>query len=151
MKKLLFIATTLLISSQANAAAGCKASDLNGNYVTYQAAINHHFHTGKCEININKGLLTGHCAFDPTVSGDANYNGPVNGTATINTNCSAVMSMNFGPVESNFDIQFTPDKNSYIGKFENNFGVQGTSSGTRYSPLLSPTPAPLFPNEDERN
>lgn len=153
MKKILFIATALLISTQVNAGgpATCKAKDLNGDYVSYQAAINHHFHTGKCEINIKNGLLTGHCAFDPTVDGNPNFNGPVNGTATINTNCSAVMSMNFGPVESHFDVQFTPDKQSFIGKFDNNFGVEGTSSGTRYSPSLPATPASDDYNKDENH
>jgi hypothetical protein len=149
MKKILFIATALLISTQVNAKPGCKAKDLNGDYVSYQAAINHHFHTGKCEININSGVLTGHCAFDPSAENPVNYNGPVNGTATMNSNCSAVMTMNFGPVESVFDVQFTPNKQSYIGKFGNNFGVEGTTSGTRFSPLLPATRAPEHPHSDD--
>jgi len=143
MKKILFVASALLLSTQVHAASTpCTQANLNGNYITYQAAINHHFHTGKCEINITNGNLTGHCAFDPSAENPTNYNGPVNGTATMNTNCSAVMSMNFGPVFSNFDVQFTPDKQSFIGKFGNNFGVEGTTSGTRYSTVLPATPAP---------
>jgi hypothetical protein len=146
MKKILLIASTLLLTTQVQAAppSPCTQANLNGNYITYQAAINHHFHTGKCEIAIANGLLTGHCKFDPSAENPVNYDGPVNGTASMNTNCSAVMSMNFGPVFSDFDVQFTPDKQSFIGKFSNNFTVQGTTSGTRYSPALSPSPAPLL-------
>lgn len=143
MKKTLFVASALLLSTQVQAAppVACTQANLNGTYITYQAAINHHFHTGKCEITIASGLLTGHCAFDPSAENPTNYNGPVNGTATMNSNCSAVMSMDFGPVQSDFDVQFTPDKQSFIGKFGNNFGVEGTTSGTRYSKLLPATPA----------
>lgn len=144
MKKILLVASTLLLSTQVQAAppSPCTQANLIGTYITYQAAINHHFHTGKCEIAIiSGGTLTGHCAFDPSAENPTNYNGPVTGTATMNNNCSAVMSMDFGPVQSDFDVQFTPDKQSFIGKFINNFGVEGTTSGTRYSPLLPATPA----------
>jgi hypothetical protein len=157
MKKILLIATALLISTQVNAGPGCKAKDLNGNYVMYQAAINHHFHTGKCEVNISNGNLTGHCAFDPSAENPVNFNGPVYGTATINSNCSAVATISFDPVpnvvhiDSDFDLQFTPDKQSFIGKFINTFGVEGTTSGTRYSPLLPATPAPQHHHSDDNN
>ncbi len=149
MKKILCVASILLLSSQAHAAPGCKASDLNGNYVMYQAAINKNFHTGRCEIQILNGNATGTCAFDPLVDLTPNFNGPVSGPAVINKNCSAKLKLDFHPnpsdpaftIESNFDLQFTPDKQSFIGKFINSFNVEGTTSGTRYSPLLPNTPA----------
>lgn len=146
MKKILFVASTLLLSMQVHAAPGCKASDLNGNYVMYQAAINKNFHTGRCEVTIANNNLTGHCTFDPTVDGNPNFNGPVYGNATMNTNCSAVATISFDPnatthIDSYFDLQYTPDKQSFIGKFINTYNVEGTTSGTRYSPLLPATPA----------
>lgn len=150
MKKILFIASGLLLSTQIHAApvAGCTQASLNGNYVMYQAAINHHFHTGKCEINITNGVISGTCAFDPSAENNPNFHGAVYGSATMNTNCSADMTISFDPVpnvvhiDSDFDVQFTPDKQSFIGKFINTFGVEGTTSATRYSPLLPATPAP---------
>lgn len=141
------IACALLASTQVQAGPACTAANLNGTYVMYQAAINKNFHTGKCTIAITNGSLTGNCDFDPAVNGDHNFHGPVYGTATINTNCSATAVISFDPVpgvvhiDSNFDLQFTGDKQSFIGKFVNTFGVQGTSSGTRYSTLLPATPA----------
>ncbi len=149
MKKILFVASSLLMASQVQAAnTPCTKASLNGSYIMYQAAINHHFHTGKCEITISNGDLTGHCAFDPSAENPVNFNGPVYGSATMNTNCSAVATISFDPVpnvvhiDSDFDLQFTPDKQSFIGKFINTFGVEGTTSGTRYSPVLPATPAP---------
>jgi hypothetical protein len=144
MKKILLVASSLLLSTQVQAAprSPCTQANLNGNYISYQAAINHHFHTGKCEIEITSGVLSGHCKFDPSAENPVNYDGPVLGTATMNANCSAAMTMNFGPVASTFDVQFTPDKQSFIGKFGNNFGVEGITNGTRYSPRLPATPAP---------
>lgn len=149
MKKILFVASSLLMASQVQAAnTPCTQASLNGSYIMYQAAINHHFHTGKCEITISNGDLTGHCAFDPSAENPVNFNGPVYGSATMNTNCSAVATISFDPVpnvvhiDSDFDLQFTPDKQSFIGKFINTFGVEGTTSGTRYSPVLPATPAP---------
>jgi len=149
MKKILLVASSLLLSTQVHAAPGCKASDLNGNYVMYQAAINKNFHTGRCEIQILNGNATGTCEFDPAVDGSHNFHGPVSGPAVINTNCSATLELDFHPnpsipeftIVSNFNLQFTPDKQSFIGKFVNSFDVQGTTSGTRYSPLLPATPA----------
>jgi hypothetical protein len=58
------------------------------------------------------------------------------------------MTISFDPVpnvvhiDSDFDVQFTADKQSFIGKFVNTFGVEGTTSATRYSPILPATIAP---------
>ena len=130
----------------------CRSQDLNGDYVMYQAAVNKPElnHTGRCEVNVTNGTLTGTCAFDPNVSGNPNFQGLVYGTAVMNQNCSADMEIRFHPnpnapdftVISNFDVQFAPDKQGFIGKFSNQFGVYGLSNGTRYSAALPSTPAP---------
>ena len=105
-------------------------------------------HTGSCKINILNGVAFGNCAFTATSNGviTPGFNGPVGGTASINTNCSASLQLDFQPgnvtVSSFFDLQFSPDKQSFIGQWTNNFGLLGTTAGTRYSPLLPATPAP---------
>ena len=100
MKKTLIIAAMALIAVQSHAdekaKRGCKSEDLNGDYVMYQAAVNgtnledagYMNHTGRCEVEIDDGLLSGSCAFDPNNSGNPNFNGEVYGTAMINRNCS---------------------------------------------------------------
>jgi hypothetical protein len=147
MKKILFIATALLISTQVNAGPGCKEKDLNGKYVMYQNSVAlANLHTGRCEINILKGVVSGTCAFTATKDGviTPGFSGPAYGTAAMNTNCSAVATISFDPdlvhIDSYFDLQFTPDKQSFIGQWTNNKGLLGTSAGTR-SPRLPVTPA----------
>ncbi|WP_262965545.1 hypothetical protein [Methylobacter psychrophilus] len=150
MKKILFIATTLLVSSQAfSASTPCTQANLVGNYVMYQAAINHHNHMGRCTINIvTGGALTGNCEFGNNAANEPGYNGPVYGTASMNTNCSATANISFDPVpgivhiDSYFDLQFTPNKESFVGNFTNTFGVEGITNGTRYSTVLPATTAP---------
>lgn len=158
MKKILFVASSLLIAGQVQAGpiTPCTQANLNGSYVVYNAAVTGTTltdagslnHTGRCEVSINNGALTGTCAFDSNNSGAHNFHGPVYGTATMNTNCSAAMTMSFDPVpdvvhiDSEFDVQFLPNKEGFIGKFENNFGVYGSTSGTRFSPSLPATTAP---------
>ncbi len=147
MKKVLLAVTSLLIVSQVQAGpiTPCTKANLNGSYVMYQAAVNNpdRNHTGRCEITINNGLLSGSCAFDPAVDGQPNFNGPVYGDATMNTNCSANLTVEFDPVpevvhiKSNFELQFTPNKEGFMGKFSNNFGIYGITNGTRVSPALS--------------
>ncbi|MCX7085790.1 MAG: hypothetical protein NTY69_09675 [Methylococcales bacterium] len=149
MKKLLFIASTLLIASPAFAAiTPCTQANLVGNYVMYQAAINHHNHMGRCVINIaTGGALTGTCEFGNNSNNEPGFNGPVYGTATMNTNCSATATISFDPVpsvvhiDSYFDLQFSPNKESFVGNFTNTFGVEGITNGTRYSPKLPATTA----------
>ena len=148
MKKILFVASTLLLSTQVHAAiTPCTQANLNGSYVMYQAAINHHHHNGRCTVNIAGGSLTGNCVFGHDANGVAGFSGPVYGTATMNTNCSAIATISFdvpnGPhIDSYFDLQFTPNKESFIGSFSNIFGVEGITNGTRYSTVLPATPAP---------
>jgi hypothetical protein len=153
-KKTLLLISCALASTQLHAAPGCTQANLNGNYVMYQAAVNNPNlnHTGKCTITIISGVVSGSCAFGPNVSGNPNFSGPVyspvTANAVMNSNCSATIPISFDPVpgsvhiDSVFDVQFTADKQSFIGRFGNNFGLQGTSNGTRYSPALPSTPAP---------
>jgi len=148
--KSLLVLSSLLISTQIQAAPGCKATDLNGSYVMYQnsvAAAN--LHIGSCKITVLSGVVSGNCAFTGTSNGviTPGFNGAVTGTASINTNCSAAMQINFSPVagvtvQSFFDVQFSPDKQSLVGQWTNSFGLLGTTAGTRYSPVLPATPAP---------
>ena len=150
MKKLLFIASTLLLSSSAFAAiTPCTQANLVGNYVMYQAAINHHNHMGRCEINIaTGGALTGNCVFGHDANNDPGFSGPVYGTASMNTNCSATATISFDPVpsvvhiDSYFNLQFSPNKESFVGNFANSFGVEGITNGTRFSTVLPATTAP---------
>lgn len=157
MKTVLLVASSFFIAAQVQAGpiTPCTQANLNGSYVLYQAAVNGTNltdagalnHTGRCEVNINNGNLTGTCAFDSNNSGQPNFNGPVYGTAVMNTNCSADLNISFDPVpnvvhiDSYFDVQFLPNKEGFIGKFSNNFGVYGSSNGTRFNPLFPSTPA----------
>jgi hypothetical protein len=159
VKKIILIASGLMLSTQvyAKPPKSCTQADLNGNYVMYQnsvAAAN--LHTGRCEINIQNGQATGTCAFSVTSNGAVvpGFSGPVSGPATMNSNCSADLQLDFSPaptvvVKSFFDLQFTPDKQSYIGQWSNNFGLLGTSAGTRYSTRLPSTIAPMGQQYDD--
>ena len=152
MKRLLIAASTLLVSAQLQAVTitPCTKNDLNGNFIAYQNSVGQaNLHTGVCQFNISNGIVSGNCEFTVAPGGVVapGFSGPVSGSATINSNCSAEMTMDFNPaphvtVSSSFLMQFTPDKQSYIGSWTNNFGLLGTSAGTRYSPALPATPAP---------
>lgn len=152
-KTLLFTSLFLLAASQAQAATpitACKKADLNGNYKMFQnsvAAAN--LHIGQCEVAINNGVASGACHFTVSANGQATpaFSGPVSGVATINSNCSANIELDFNPapsvtVQSFLNIQFTPDKQSFVGSWTNSFGLIGTTGGTRYSPALPETAAP---------
>jgi hypothetical protein len=145
----LLLAASLAVSAQAQAAPGCTAANLNGSYVLYQNSVAlANLHTGRCEITVLNGVIGGSCAFTTAQNGAIvpGFAGPVSGTATMNTDCSAIALLDFSPapnvtVHSSFDLQFTPDKQSFIGQWTNNFGLLGTSAGTRFSPFLPSTPA----------
>ena len=152
MKKIALIATCLLLSTQIRADGfdGCTQADLNGEYVMYQNSVAlANLHTGKCMIKIQAGQATGTCAFNVTANGAVapGFSGAVSGSAIINSNCSVNMELDFSPaantvVKSYFDLQFSPDTQSFVGQWTNNFGLLGTSAGTRYSSRLPNTPAP---------
>lgn len=148
ISKSLLAVASFLISTQIQAAPGCTATNLNGNYAMYQNSVSKaNPHIGSCKVAILNGVLSGTCAF---TANDANggivngFNGPVTGTASINQDCSAGMQINFSPaanvnIQSFFTLQFTPDKQSFIGQWTNSFGLLGTTAGTRYVPSV-PTP-----------
>ena len=151
MKKVLFVASSLLMIGQVQAGpiTPCTKANLVGSYVMYQAAINHHNHMGRCTVDVdNTGYLSGSCEFGHDANGNPGFNGPVYGSAAINTNCSATASISFDPVpgvvhiDSTFNLQFSPDKENFVGNFTNTFGVEGITNGTRYSKALPATPAP---------
>lgn len=149
MKNVLLVASGLLMASQVQAGpiTACTAANLNGNYVMFQAAVNHHNHSGRCEISINGGVVAGNCVFGKDANNVPGFSGPVYGSAVMNTNCSADVTISFDPVpnvvhiDSYFDLQFSPNKESFVGSFSNTFQVEGITNGTRYSPLLPSNPA----------
>ncbi len=152
MKKIMLLSGLAYLAPGLAAAAvtPCMQSDMNGNYVMYQNSVAlANLHVGRCEVNVRNGVAEGSCDFTTTANGEIKqgFNGAVSGTASINVNCSASMTLDFNPapgvtVISTFNMQFSPDKQSFVGLWTNNFGLLGTSAGTRYSPLLPDTTAP---------
>jgi hypothetical protein len=150
MKKILFaiIAVSAAMQTQADDQR-CYADDIDGDFVLYQNSVAPaNPHIGTCHINISSGALTGICTFTEPGSGTVKpgFSGDVTGMATINTNCSAQMEIDFTPapgvtVQSSFDVQLSQDKQSLIGEWTNNFGLLGTSAGLRYDAKLADTPA----------
>ena len=143
MKKTLLAIAAFLFCVQAYAyPSGCpNKSVLNGDFIMYQNAVNTNQHTGRCEVHILNGVVNSQCAFS------SGFVGPVNGTATLNKNCSGTMALSFSPasgviVDSSFDIQLNADKLSFAGQWSNSFGVVGTTTGVRYNALLPNTSAP---------
>lgn len=141
--KLFLLVSGLILSSQLQAAPGCTSANLNGNYTMYQNTLTVPPvppHTGVCKVNVNNGVLSGTCAF--TMSNGSvtfpGFNGPVTGSGSINADCSATLNIDFvnnnNTISSVFNIQFTPDKQSFIGSWSNSLSFIGTSSGTRYTP-----------------
>ncbi|WP_045227096.1 hypothetical protein [Methyloterricola oryzae] len=133
-------ATALLMAAtQIQAGPVCLPRHLDGHYVMYQNSVAPaNPHIGKCEIEIERGVASGTCAFTsqgPT----AGFSGPVSGTASIARNCSAELQIDFAPnpanpalvVHSFFDLQFAPDRNSFVGQWTNSFGLVGTTGGVR--------------------
>ena len=158
MKNTLIIAALTILTFQVQAdeeKKACTAADLNGDYVMFQAAVNRPElnHTGRCDINVTDGELSGSCEFGRNVSGNPNFHGPVYGDATINTNCSVEMTISFDPdsdgdgqpgplhIDSTFDLQLAQDKNTFVGSFINTFGVEGITNGTKVGAMLPATAA----------
>ncbi len=146
MKKILLVASSLLLSTQVQAAppSPCTQANLIGNYVMYQAAINHHYHMGSCTVNIvSGGALTGNCVFGHDANNNPGFSGPVYGTASMNTNCSAVATISFDPaptvvISIHTLICNSPLTSSLLwADSVNTFGVEGITNGTRYSTASS--------------
>lgn len=133
-------AALLMAATQIQASPFCLPRHLNGHYVMYQNSVaSANLHTGRCEVSIDDGIATGNCAFTlPGAGGPAvpGFAGSVTGTASLARDCSAQMKLDFSPapnvtVSSDFDLQFAPDRQSFIGQWSNNFGLIGTSAGVR--------------------
>lgn len=161
MKRIVLITTGLLLSAQIQAhdRDGCSQSDVEGDYVMYQNSVAlANLHTGRCEIKIQRGQASGTCAFNVTSNGAVvpGFKGAVSGPVIINSNCSANVELDFSPapnvtVKSFFGLQFSPDKQSFMGQWTNNFGLLGTSSGIRFSPSIPASPASNKHDEQDRH
>lgn len=135
MKKVLIASAILGIASQAYAGAdrspgrGCRTSDMNGEWVSYQNEVKANPHTGKCTFTVNRGAVDGTCDFTlPDATGLE-----FAGTATVNPDCSVELTMDFDPAPfvSTFQLQLAKDKETFAGRWENTFGAIGTTNGVK--------------------
>jgi hypothetical protein len=130
MKPITFIAIIFSFLTTAVSANDkfCKMNDLNGRWVSYQAAVTEgHQHTGVCTFIVSNSQAQGNCVFnDPDPK-------QFQGKVTVNKDCSASFDMNFDPlpVIANFQIQLHKDKESFVGRFLNNFGVAGVTNAVK--------------------
>jgi hypothetical protein len=129
MRKIIAISMfTLLFCAQAY--AGCKESDLKGDWIMFQAALNDP-HTGRCEVSIVGSMANGHCDLSNGASFDAH------GPANVNEDCGGKIQLNFnvGPreVSSDFEVQLTKNKQAFAGRWDNSFGIVGTTNGVKRS------------------
>lgn len=138
MKKCLLAAVVLFACSLAQADSpggkkhgfhGCKASDLNGDWVAYQAEVLKNPHTGVCKFSVSDGDVNGTCDFTlPNATGLHFV-----GSATVNPDCSAVLTMDFAPAPfvSTFEIQLDRVRKAYVGRWSNTFGAMGPTNGVK--------------------
>ncbi len=142
MKKLLIASAILAIAGQATAGddryhgRGCRASDMNGEWVSYQNEVKANPHTGKCTFTVDRGLASGACDFSLTdPAGNPLTDLQFDGTATVNPDCSVDLTMDFQPYGrpfvSTFQLQLAKGKDTYAGRWENTFGAIGTTNGVK--------------------
>jgi len=131
MKKLVFFLVGFMVSFQASAA--CKIQHLDGEWVMYQVAVDPNpdttrEHTGRCELQIENGAGVVSC--DMTINGGISPVGDIS-DVIVNDDCSVEMTLSFfgGALVSNFDLQLSNNKQSFIGRWMNGAGVMGTTSG----------------------
>lgn len=120
----------LVAAFTANAFAAdkpCTMHDLNGRWVSYQGAVLGNPHTGICKFKVANGLAQGECDFS------VGFKGPFTGEVMVNPDCSADFAMDFNPapVVSTFQVQLHKDKKSFVGRWENNFGVIGVTNAVK--------------------
>jgi hypothetical protein len=133
MRKTTLIISSLMFAAQAFAAEDlaslrqCRPRAMNGDWVSYQNAVVVNPHTGVCKFTVADGLATGTCDFS------TGFVGPFSGSVTINSDCSAEVQMDFAPapVVSSFHLQLHKDRQSFAGRWDNNFGVLGTTHGIK--------------------
>lgn len=152
MKKILLASSVIFLSAQAYAGSGaqhykgCKPSDMNGDWVAYQAEVLKNPHTGVCHFKVFKGQIKeGTCDFNLTDQfGNALTGLNFDGTAKVEPDCSTELTMDFRPYGrpfvSTFNIQLAPDKQSYVGRWKNTFGAIGPTNGvkTLAKPIAKP-------------
>jgi hypothetical protein len=120
----------VVVAFTANAFASdkpCSMNDLNGRWVSYQGAVLVNPHTGICKFKVANGLAQGVCDFS------TGFQGPITGEVVVNRDCSATITMDFNPVPvvSNFQVQLYKDKQSFVGRWSNNFGVIGVTNAVK--------------------
>lgn len=118
MKKI--IAFALLTLSFQGVYAACKTTDAKGTWITYQAAFIvpsplDQSHIGQCKLVVDsKGVIspaTSYCEFI-SLSGQI----PTDGTFKVNSDCSADINLGLGTFVG--QVQLTPAKTSYSGRFQ---------------------------------
>ncbi|MDD2767126.1 MAG: hypothetical protein PHT19_00235 [Methylococcus sp.] len=133
MKKLLLVAVpAVLFSTQLQ--AGCKTSDLQGNWVFYQAGMSQMegFHTGRCDVTFtNKGRdSSADCEMNMMDGSVMNFK--MTGTAVIDpTFCRFTIEFAFTGGTATWDAQLNKNKNSFSGDWKNSWGTIGTTNGVK--------------------
>ncbi len=119
---LYFITNTALASDKP-----CSMNDLNGRWVSYQGAVLVNPHTGICKFKVANGQAQGVCDFS------TGFLGPFSGEVVVNRDCSATIAMDFNPIPvvSDFQVQLHKDKQSFVGRWSNNFGVIGVTNAVK--------------------
>lgn len=130
MKLLIFPVLALLLTTNAYASEGkgCSINDMNGRWTSYQGAVTaDRQHTGICKFTVANGQAQGTCDFSN------GFQGPFQGEVVVNKDCSANFAMDFTPVPvvANFQVQLHKDKQSYVGRFANNHGVEGVTNAVK--------------------
>jgi hypothetical protein len=129
MKTIILAVLPLLLSTNVFANNNqCKVNDMNGSWVSYQGAVLGNPHTGVCKFTVANGLAQGTCDFS------LGFKGPFTGEVVVSRDCSAKFSMDFSPAApfvSDFQVQLHKDKQSFVGRWENNFGVIGVTNAVK--------------------
>lgn len=131
MKLLILPALTILLSANTHATVekekGCTLNDMNGRWTSYQGAVLVNPHTGICTFKVANGLAQGDCDFSN------GFKGPFQGEVVVNQDCSVNFDMDFAPVPviSKFQVQLHKDKKSFVGRWNNNFGVIGVTNAVK--------------------
>lgn len=142
MKKIAILLSGLMLSTSV-LAGECETKHADGEWVMYQAALDPALivtnvnatraHTGRCELLIEDGAGEVEC--EMTVNGGIAPVGTID-SVIVAEDCSVEMQMSFVINEyftlvSNFDLQLSTNKQSFIGRWGNNTGVLGTTSGMK--------------------
>lgn len=131
MKKLLLGILVLACCGPAAEAGSrrCKATQMDGDWVGFQNAVVVNPHTGACDFTVSQGAVTGNCDFSAPFNSSFSFVG----TVAVSEDCSVEMVMDFAPAPfvSTFHLQLSRDRQSFVGRWENTFGVLGTTSGVK--------------------